>query len=160
MYAKPALGPVQDGDVDMALRTMIEFKADFPDDAVYDEEDNTLVQGGKNVLSHVRSKLEPRGVKCSEIEPHSFYGWSFNCELDRRRFWCLIQGGDPWLLICQGRRSFADWLFRKHHTTEHRKLLHVIHEVLNDDEHFGEMTWYEEQEYNSSKDAVGSDGPE
>jgi hypothetical protein len=36
----------------------------------------------------------------------------------------------------------------------------MIHEVLSNDEHFGEMKWYEEQEYNSSMDAVGYESPE
>ena len=57
-------------------------------------------------MESISQRLKETGLKPSDVSQHSFYGWSFEAQIGGRKFWFLIQGCAPWLLIVIDRRSF------------------------------------------------------
>ena len=56
-------------------------------------------------------RFKESGFPVSTVSQHSFYGWSFGAQIENRKFWFLIQGGSPWLLIVKDCRSVLRRVF-------------------------------------------------
>jgi len=94
----------------MHLQKFALFKASLPDDSVEEGGDIT-VPAGRNLIESLSQRFKESGFPVSAISQHSFYGWSFEAEIENRKFWFLIQGGSPWLLIVRDRRSVLRRVF-------------------------------------------------
>ena len=82
-------------------RTFVTYDADFPDDSEWDQNDNLIMPGGRNVAAWFREQCLEQGFECSEVVQHSFYGWQFEARTGKRIVQCILQGGHPWLMISQ-----------------------------------------------------------
>jgi hypothetical protein len=91
-------------DEEMNLPTFALFESSLPDDSV-EEGGDIKVPAGRNVMESLAQRLKESGVQASPVSQHSFYGWSFDARIGNRKFWFLIQGGLPWVLIVRDRRS-------------------------------------------------------
>ena len=92
----------------MTLPNFALFESSLADDSVEESGDIT-VPAGRTVMESLSQRFKESGIKTSVVSPHSFYGWSLEAWVEDRKFWFLIQGGLPWLLIVNDRRV----LFRR-----------------------------------------------
>ena len=65
-----------------AYRGFVTFDADFPDDSEWNEKGDLLVPRGRAIAEELRAELRLRGCSCTEVNQHSFYGWSFDATYD------------------------------------------------------------------------------
>lgn len=128
----------------MNLRNFALFESSLPDDRV-EESGDIAVPAGRNVLESLSQRFEERGFKTSIVSPHSFYGWSFEARIANRKFWFLIQGGLPWLLIVQDRRSFLRRVLEG--TSSFNEALSVSDAALRALAHVSGIKWFTQAEY-------------
>lgn len=94
------------------VKSYITFEADYPDEAVWDNNGIMIVPDGRSVVAAIASILKENGYRTSDIFQHSFYGWAVDVNGPEGNFWCMAQNGEPWLLlIVKGKRSIWSWLW-------------------------------------------------
>lgn len=141
------------------VRTFVTFSAAFEDDAVYASELEIIAPAGKNVATAIGQGLVGLGYSCSQPTQHSYYGWSFNVRIVRQCFWLLLQGGDPWLLICHQERTFFERLLRKFDYAIMRSFLTDVNNILNDDERFTKVQWWSREDFEANRDNAARESP-
>ena len=100
------------------------------------------------MLGMLSDHFTHRGFAVSSIEQHGFYGWAFEVRTSECRAWCLIQGGDPWLLIIEDRRLLQRLLgIRTSQKLE--EILDAVREMLQQDSGFSSICWFTRNEYES-----------
>jgi hypothetical protein len=117
----------------------VTFFAHFPDDSQWDEEENLILPGGLSISTCLAEQLSHRGVPCSDVKQHSFYGWSFYADLGVHKTWILLQAGDDWLLLLE--QSPRDEGFAN--------LRMAIHNILRADTRFSKIFWHSREDYES-----------
>ena len=145
--------------ISMNIRTFVTFQADFPDDSQWDEDQNLLVAGGWTVATWLSQRLERSGCECSDVAQQSFYGWRFDACMDKQVIRCILQGGDPWLMICEARVSRMRRLMGLEDRAPLRDLLVAVHQVLAGDSRFSVIRWLTREEYESGRESLGVDSP-
>lgn len=129
------------------LRTFVTFEADFPDDDVWNDDGFRVVPGGKAIALAIRDALSKRSFQCSGVRQHRFYGWAFDLAVNDTQFLCLIQVGDPWLMICEPQSSLFRRLFGRTADDESVVAVTVLHDVLAEDPRITAMQWFSREEY-------------
>jgi hypothetical protein len=135
----------------MNCRNLVTFIAHFPDDAQWDEQGNALVPGGRAIAEAIRGQLEARGIACSSVAQHSFYGWAFQTTCGNSKVWCLLQAGDSWLLELHRRTTLLSRLFGSVDTLELQNLQQNVQDILVRDNRFANVLWYTRSDYESGK---------
>ena len=127
------------------------FDSSLPDDSVEESGDIT-VPAGRNVMESLSQRLKEGGIETSVVSQHSFYGWSFEARIEGRRFWLLVQGGLPWLLIVNDRRAF----FRRviEGDAPFRAALRSCDSALRALGHVSEIEWLTQAAYEAHGRAV------
>lgn len=141
------------------MKNYLQFMADFPEDASWDNRGNLLVPGGLGVCLFLVSGLRGLAVDCSDPKQHSFYGWSFTARAGVGGAWVLLQGGLPWLLICEPRRRLLSGVFGQTTELGCEKLLQTVDEIVRSDSRITEKAWYNEAEYRRKPRGPGSASP-
>lgn len=131
----------------MTRRTFVTFKAAFPDEAQWTETGSPLVPDGKSICHVVADATRNAGGCTSDVSQHSFYGWAFEVVFTKRTVWCLLQGGDPWLLLVEHRKRGIGSFFGSASSEELDEVLHAIDGVLKQDARFSSIRWFTKQEY-------------
>jgi len=132
----------------ISVRTFVTFEAEFPDDAVWDRRENCIVPGGKGIACTIREALMAHVTDCSVVRSHSFYGWAFDVSIGKCRFVCVIQGSEPWLLICEKEdTSLLEKLWRRTHDERLAAAVNAVHVVLTNDPRFTAVQWFTREEY-------------
>ena len=131
----------------MTRRTFVTFRAAFPDEAQWTEKGSPLVPDGRSISQVLADATMKAGLCPSDVSQHSFYGWSFEVAFSNRKVWCLLQGGDPWLLLVEDRRRGIGSFFGAASSEELDAVLHAIGGVLRQDARFSSMRWFTKQEY-------------
>jgi hypothetical protein len=144
----------------MEIRRFVTFFANFPDDSVWDENEEILVPAGQGILQFIGNSLGAGGIKCTSPVQHNCYGWACDAHLGENVIWCLLQGGSPWLLITEARMSLAGTFSRARPTDSHLHLLTAINDILKRDNRFTEIRWFTKQEFESGETTVWHDSPE
>jgi hypothetical protein len=145
--------------MDMDLRNFVTFEAQFPDDAVWNEAGKPLVPAGHGIAIAFQVRLKERGFKCSEPKQHKFYGWSFEALSERVCIWLLFQGGGPWLLIAEPKRSILAQFFGRGRGPDFEESLGILHEILRSDKRFSNARWFTRSEYERGKEGRASSSP-
>jgi hypothetical protein len=133
----------------MIKRTFVTFKAAFPDEAQWTEHGSLLVPDGRSISRCVAGALRSAGLCPSEVTQYSFYGWAFQIVLPKLKAWCLLQGGDPWLLLVKERKRGLRWLFGSARSDELALVLRAIDTALRQDARFSSIRWFTRDEYES-----------
>lgn len=141
------------------MRNFVTFETAFEDDAIWDSRENIISPAGRNVAAAIAAQLSMMGCACSEPTQHSFYGWSFNVTRDRERFWLLLQGRDPWLLICEPRRTILQRMFRVRDDDTFDSLLLTLYAALKADDRITHLRWYSREDYETNRSDVASESP-
>jgi hypothetical protein len=143
---------------EMAKRTFVTFRADFPDESQWTENGSPLVPDGRSIAGTIASALRGAGFRVSEPKQRLFYGWTFEILFPKRTEWCLLQGGDPWLLMVEERSSGWPRLFGARISSDQDRVLVMIDEFVKEDRRFSSVQWFTKQEYESGCQA-GVDKP-
>jgi len=135
----------------MELRTFITFEADFPDDAKFTSGGDIERPGGFAIAEALCRMLRDCGLKVSNPEQHSFYGWAFIVSEKDTRIWFVLQYPDPWLLLSLNKTFFFKRLFSSRPASQHRRILEMLNDLLAHDSRFQKISSFTEEEYGESE---------
>jgi hypothetical protein len=128
-------------------RSFVTFNADLSDDAVFTESGDIEVPGGRNVSELLVQQLRLQGwTACNPVQ-RDYYGWEFSGEVDGIETWMLLQSGESWLLIIEGRKKRAFWFSKAIEPSE--QSLKRIDEVLKRCGQFDCISWHRKQDYDA-----------
>jgi hypothetical protein len=136
----------------MELLTYATFDADFPEDAELAESDDLEHPGGRTIAQVLCEMLRGCGLKVSEPEQHSFYGWAFIASDDEFAFWFLLQFPGPWLLLSQDKTSLFRRLFSPKSLSRHRRMLEMLNDAMAHDVRFRNLQWFSKQQFENCGD--------
>jgi hypothetical protein len=123
------------------------FSADVPDDIVWNKTGDVKVPGGRAIMTWLSTALVDRGLRCTPLAQHSWYGWEFTAEHANGRVWCMIQFPGPWLLITEPRWSLSSFFFSRGPTYAHQSVVDEIDAALRSDHRFSDVSWATRQDY-------------
>jgi hypothetical protein len=135
----------------MESRNYITFKASFPDDAEWSQKGTPLVPGGRAIARSLVARLESRGFRCSELEQHSFYGWSFNVDHAGANVWCLLQYAEPWLLLTECRTTIAGRLLHPGQREKQADVVEALNLAMQGDSRFSGIRLWTKTEFESRR---------
>jgi hypothetical protein len=133
-------------------RTFATFDADLLDDSEFSEAGDILVPGGRSICAELAQLLSIEGFQISKPTQHEFYGWEMTVERDDISTWILLQGGEPWLMIVEGRSGMLGWLGKSKSPSE--QVLALLDATIKKCSHFSKVAWFTRKEYESG----GQDG--
>lgn len=142
----------------MSTRNFATFEADFPDESQWTEDGSPLIPDGRSVAGVLAHALVNARLTVSEVSQHSFYGWAWEASFGKRKAWCLLQGGDPWLLIVEEHGGMLERLFRSETSGEFKEVLAVVDEAMKRDTRFSAVQWFTRKEYESGA-GQGTESP-
>jgi hypothetical protein len=70
----------------------------------------------------------------------------------------ILQDVDPWLLLVRPHRSLWRWMVGQHLDRPHRRLVELLHAILDKHEVFKEAKWYTDQEVDAYLASQGQSG--
>lgn len=127
----------------MTIRQIADFNADFPDDAVWDENDEPVVLGGRGVAETVAIYLAGFGCDVSAPEHTPPYGWRFEARGGEARVWIQVTDlTDNIVLATKDNRPFLERVFKRANA-EHATLLMKLHQALARDVRFSNIKWWD-----------------
>ena len=131
-------------------RRYVCFNCTIDAEDVFDDQGNPQVPGGEAVLRELARMLESRGIRCSTVAQHSFYGWDFDAQAGGAEVMCLIQhGGEEtrWLLIMERRQSWFKSWFGTGDWPEADDFLGLVHDGRAADPRFADLRWDTPESY-------------
>jgi hypothetical protein len=131
----------------MEFGTLALFETDFPDDSEWEPNGNLLKPGGENVISCLAELLRGRGMNCSGATQHSFYGWRIDAISTKYVVRCILQGGDPWVLICDVRPSGLQKIFGQAGRRILYEFVLEVHNVLKNEPRITGVRWFTREQY-------------
>ncbi|WP_157215446.1 hypothetical protein [Flavisphingomonas formosensis] len=131
------------------LRSFATFEASFPDDLSESEDEDEVTPGGRNICVALRGMLQSLGLSVSAVDQYQFYGWEMVASDGKYKYWLMLQGAEPWLLMAEPRGGF---LMRKAPAQEAlRQLLIKLNAEIGRDARFGDVLWYTPEEYQTGE---------
>jgi hypothetical protein len=135
-------------------RSFVTFNADLPDDSVFTNGGDIEVPGGRNVSELLAERLRLHGWSVRDPVQRDYYGWEFSGEVDGIETWMLLQSGEEWLLIIEGRRNRFFWFPKAIEPSE--QSLKCIDEILKSCSHFEGISWHSKQDYDAGRQGGSS----
>jgi hypothetical protein len=128
------------------LRDFVTFDVrNLPDDPEFSVTGDIVIPAGRTLCKFLSPVFESKGMKVSRWHQHEFYGWEATLEIGGQRYWILLQGGEPWLLITERRgRLLAG---KSESKTIFHKALTEIDAALKSDERLANVLWFTRPEY-------------
>lgn len=122
------------------VRQNVAFLADFPDDAVYDEDDCEVQFAGENVARTLADLLAAHGYDVEAPENCEHAGWEFNVRRDGSSFSIRITKIEEFVLVARDRtgRLLPD-------PKLYAAFLQDIHSILRSDPRFSRIWWFEHE---------------
>jgi hypothetical protein len=74
-------------------RTVV-FISTFPNEWTFDENDNPLAPGARQLADTIAAKLLSQVVSVSEVHQHEYYGWEFDVLTENGTFVHVLNPGD------------------------------------------------------------------
>jgi hypothetical protein len=119
------------------MRGSVEVLAEFPDDTVYDDDDNETQFAGENVARTVAELLTKRGYEVAEPENFQELGWEFDARRSGCRFWMRITKIQEFVVVTQD-MTHRLWPRRG----PYAEFLGDLHAVLSSDARFRGIKWF------------------
>ncbi len=132
-------------------RTFVTFDTTFPDDPLFDEAGEMKVPGGRRVAELIVAALRSSGVKVTDPEQHSWYGWRFMLSTGDGVFRFILQNPDRWLLFVSREPTFFERFSIGEIETGLPDVLGRIAEIINGDNRFQSPAWFTREEYEKNK---------
>lgn len=125
----------------MKIRFIAEFKADFPDDSEWGEDDEAIVLGGRGVADQIAVILSGLGYDVTSPEHSPPYGWRFDICSDRAPGMIQVTDlGDEFVLLVSDRTPFLKRLFSRKVSID-PELAERLHAALSRDDRFHNICW-------------------
>lgn len=124
----------------MRLRPNAQFRADFPDDAVWDGDEIVAVPGF-NIAQGIAAFIERSGFAISEIEADpEHWAWAFEAINQRQRIWCSVHAPD----FSEVFLFTEDWtpIWRSQRRAAYGEFLQELHLALSADNRFSAIRWF------------------
>jgi hypothetical protein len=140
------------------IRNFVTFNADFVDDAQWTDNGDLLVPGGRTIADALCFALQKIGCVVSPVSQQSFYGWTFDANIENLTLNCVLQAGADWLLVATPKPTLTGRLFGNH-IQSFRKFVIILHDVLVNDRRVSKVFWYTREDYEAGKTDQGSPIP-
>jgi len=128
------------------IRNFATFASSLPNDSEESGGD-IVVPSGRNLMESMRSAYRNAGHDTTVVDQHSFYGWSFDVIGEEGRFWHMIQGSDPWLLIVEDSRPVWKKLLRGH--GDFARFVEKAHDIISAAPGISDVRWFTEHEWHA-----------
>ncbi len=124
----------------IAVRRYAEFRADFPDDHIWNEDETEVVQtGGKAVAEALGDILRSFGCTIHELEDNVGHCWDCYFSYEGLGLWFhVVDVGGCIFDLQEPHRARSDYLLHLH-------VLLKLNEQIRRDERFHERRWYEDE---------------
>jgi hypothetical protein len=119
------------------LRGSVEVLAEFPDDAVYDDNGDETQFAGENVARTIAELLAKRGYEVAEPENCQELGWELDARRSGCRFWMRITKIQEFVIVTQD-MTYRLWPNRGPYS----EFLRDLHAVLGSDARFSRIRWF------------------
>lgn len=137
--------------------TRVTFSAvGFPDETQWID-NNIAIPDGKAISTALVCELRKK-YRVSDPFQRDYYGWEFKITTNNSVNWCVVQRVESWELCIEHKASFWRKLFNRHDITSSKTLLHDIHHVLESDEKFSEIRWFD-RDSNNNPNGPGRNNP-
>ncbi len=124
----------------MKIRPCAEFRADFPDDQIWDDDNNVVQFGGRNIAEALGTILQGQGYEVLSLEEHPEHGWDFVVGLNAGELLFEISfGGETWHLSTSG-QSIDRWP----KPSDYAELLIALDAEMRKDGRFSDIGWRRE----------------
>lgn len=122
------------------VRRYAEFRADFPDDCIWNADETDVVQtGGKAVAEAIADILSSFGCVIEELEDHVGHSWDCRFSYEGLVLWFHVVGwGDYIFILEEPPRARPDYALHLH-------LLLKLNEAMRRDGRFHDLRWYEDE---------------
>jgi hypothetical protein len=127
------------------VKPSVEFLAEFPDDALCDEDGAELQFAGRNVAETVAAALTARAYVVSDPEDCQELGWELEARHGGCRFWIRLTKIGAFVVVTQD-MTFRLWPKRP----TYLEFLQDLDAALGSDPRFSQVRWF--------KDVLPSDG--
>ncbi len=126
----------------MRVNQCASFQADFPDDAI--ENDEGFVEfGGHGVAGAIGEFLTRLGCKVSEPINAGEHGWELDVEIDRRHLWCQVTDVVDYMILVFEDQSAIDKVLKRYDAV-YIDTIKKLNLALNADERFHDVKWHAE----------------
>ena len=139
------------------VRTIVQFEADFHDDAQWDDRGEPLVPGGKTLATWLAEELHKTFGRCLEVEQHEYFGWDFCVIVGRTQFFCLLQLGSPYVLSFE--TPGLHWLVNWHGARDSQEFAAALHGILSNDPRISSVRWFKREDYKGGRIDRGVNTP-
>jgi len=72
----------------------LEFKSEYPDEWQFDQEDNPIGPGSRELADEIAARLAEYASVISSVEQHSYYGWGFETRYENCTFYQVLNPAD------------------------------------------------------------------
>jgi hypothetical protein len=128
----------------LKIRKWAEFKADFPDDLIEDE--NDIIQfGGKGVTEAIGEILRALGCKVSGPHDRQEHGWTLDVGLEKWKFWCQVSSLEDFFYMVLDARS-DPFFNRQRMVATYVRILNYLDAELRRDPRFRDIVWRTQEE--------------
>jgi hypothetical protein len=123
----------------VTVRRYAEFRADFPDDHIWNDDETDVVQtGGKAVAEAIADILKGFGCTIHEMEDNVGHCWECYFSYEGLGLWFHVVGLDDYIFELQEPpRARPDYALHLH-------VLLKLNEQMRRDGRFHELRWYED----------------
>ena len=128
---------------------LVTFNSDFPDDSVWDEQDNLLVPEGQTVAECLCQHLQKEDINCSDAFQYKFYGWAFEATYKQVKVHCILQIVEEWILIMEERKSIISSFFYPSSDEAFGYIQKAVHTILKENNKFSNVLWYSQNDYDN-----------
>lgn len=117
---------------------------DFPDDEIWDDDDDHLVRtGGLNTATAVAELLKSEGMELEGPIEHPEHGWELLINWRNQHFWVQVTvvADDEVIILTSHSYSSIFWRFRGE-KSEYPEFLQILHNRLEADGRFHKLRWH------------------
>ena len=141
-------------------RTHATFHAVFPQDSLWNENEELVRPGGCAIATAIHDLLTDRSIRCTGVTQRDYYGWEFSFCVDEQPFRCVIQEyeGGQWLLICESSVPFWRHALKRNTRKCETTGPATVHARIVRDSRFSQIRWFRRDQFEKG-DREGDPNP-
>jgi hypothetical protein len=124
----------------MKIRPLAVFVADFPDDAVVDDNDYIVIASGRGIADAISSMLRKAGYELTEPEHEPEHGWTFYAKGEKTKMWFQVQ--DIVTECYLSTENMMPFKFRRSVKQAYVAFMKTLNAGLNADPRFRNVLWH------------------
>jgi hypothetical protein len=120
--------------------TTLWCEADFPDDDIWDDDDNLVRTNGLNTATAVAELLKSEGMELEGPIEHPEHGWELLIKWRNQHFWVQVTVAEADDVLILTSHSYSFWRFRRKNS-QYPEFLQILHNRLEADGRFHKLRW-------------------